>query len=119
MTDLVQVKRSADEYINKITSRDALDERTLMEVRWNRSTYSEAIVIVHINRDISQYQLSSLLGYDFTHDRMDIITDYFLRDILNNPRKSRRGGHDILSGRQMTRRRRAESATLFDVRYER
>lgn len=111
---LEEIYKQAIKYVSGLTSKDALGSEMMNEVKYNRSKYEEAILLVHVNPGIQCSNLSLLLGYDFTSgERMDIITGFFLRDILNDPKKAK-SGHEILSGRQLTRRRNKESFSLVD-----
>ena len=110
---LDQIYSSADKYINSISSKQSLEGFNSLDVKNYRSVFKEAIVLVHINGSLSPRQLSDLVGYRLSPEHIDVISDYFLRDILNNQSKAK-SGHDILSGRQLTRRRAKESARLND-----
>lgn len=115
---LAQVQRQAADYVNKITSREALEGHLLDDVRFHRKQFVEAIVLIHLNGRMTAEHLSDIVGYRFDQfNRMEVVNDYFLRDHLTD--KSWSKSKDILSGRQLHRRRRIESSTLMDIRYER
>ncbi len=115
---LQQVQSEATSYLKKLSSVEALEPWLIYEIKNHFKSYLEAIVLVHVNGSLMSGQLSTITGYQFDAERMDVITDFFLRDILLDKKKKRKGC-EILSGRQLSRRRKIESATILDfVNYD-
>ncbi len=122
VTDLDNIYMEAKSYLGKLTSLESIGLNLLSELKYNKDKYEKAIVLLHVNPNMNPTRLSSALQYNFTCERMDIITDFFLRHILHSPSKSRGQswtGSDILSNKQLASRRKAESFTLMEIEYER
>lgn len=75
---LIEIQHQAKHYLGKLTSNDALSPSLNQEVRFNKSKFSEAIVLCHLNGNLTPDHLSVIIGYQFHSGNMDIITDFFL-----------------------------------------
>jgi hypothetical protein len=123
-SDLAQVQSEARRYLDRLTSHEYLKQFSLtvaLDVRYRRGIFEEAIVLLHVNPDMGPGQLSSILGIPFTHERMDVVTDFFLREVLfdrSKPSGRSWSGQEILSNKQLTRRQAAESFQLMELDYE-
>lgn len=115
--NLISVQHDARRYLDGLSSLEAIGLTMLKELKYNRGVYEEAILLLHINPSMNQTKLSAILSYNFDGDRMDVITDFFLREDLNDKNK-KRSGREILSSRQLARCRKRESGQLMDVEYK-
>ncbi len=120
MNSLPEIYQQAYQYLNKLSSyRQSEDDWLVLEVKRKKSIFAEAITVVHVNGKIDPDTLGKLLDYSFTPEKMDVITDFFLRDILFRRGSTGKSwtGSEILSGRQLARRRAHESAMILDIHY--
>ncbi len=117
---LDEIKREAEKYIGKLISYQNIKDEILNEVRWHKNVFVEAIVLVHINGNLTPEKISKMIGHNFTENHMDVVSDFFLRDILmskNKPHGRSWTGSEILSDRQMTIRRNKECFHLDGGHY--
>ncbi len=100
---LAEIMDEAEHYLKKISSPQAVSHgRVLMDIRFNTKYFVEAIVLIHVNGELTWNRLSEILGYNFRPEHADVINDFFLRDDLFTLKK-KKTGRDILSQRQITR----------------
>ncbi len=77
----------------------------MLELKRERDRYAEALVLLKVNPNLSAQELSRILkrdemdNFQFTDERMDILTDFWMRDIFFTLKK-KKSGHDILSPKQ-------------------
>ncbi len=121
--NLLEVRQQAQDYLGKLSSWENIRQEhpvLALDLKYNKRNFEEAIVLIHINPNMSPTQLSAILSYTFTKERLDIVTDFFLRDILfsqTKPRGKSWTGSDILSMRQFSARRSHECFGLLDIEY--
>ncbi len=61
---LEELQSEAAIYISTITSKEALDERILNDLKYNKNAFIEAIVLVHINESLTIEKLSDLIDFN-------------------------------------------------------
>jgi len=110
---LDEIHKEAKKYIGGISSKQEAEAWIIREVTHHKNVFAEAIVLVHVNGELSIGQLSDLLDYKFSPELIDIVSDFFLRDILKKTNKGKDDNY-ILSGRQISRRKNKENLTFFD-----
>jgi len=106
----------AERYVYNINSFDQYEVWLVKDVKNYAPYYVTAILKLHEDPSIGFVRLCDVVSdndWQLDEDKMEIVTDFFLRHDLQD-RSKRQGGHSILSGYQMSRRRRRESWTLFD-----
>ncbi len=113
---LVEVHKEATTYLKKLNSPQAGDPKVMLDLKHNFDLFCEAIVLMHVNPRLSPARLSSILDYDFLDgDRMDVVVNFYLRHELHRADRGKHGA-EILSHRQLNRRRWHESMNYNDDR---
>lgn len=87
----------------------------LLDIKNNQEKYIEAIVLLHVNPNLPEKILEHLIGLTLNQAKLDIIAGFYVREEMNNGKRS---GNEILSGRQMRRRVNRECFELTEIDYE-